>query len=608
MIRVNMKVIAIMLEPSFLFVSSMLAAFKSGYGFLPIDINTPLSKIQLMISECRVDTIITVNSFVHKIKDITSVKNVILLDKDTMLVDKNSSNNAYESSNNNFFKSYNINNYKSGEAAIIADDENSYDASNLAYVIYTSGSTGKPKGVPITHHNLLPLLLWQKKHFNLGSNTKTLQILPFAFDFGVQEILTTTLFGGCLYFVDKIYKSNPESFSDIINRFSITMFYATPELAKTVIGSYNLPSLKTILLGGQILDPQIPISIHKVTDKSCKVYNGYGPTECSINATMFLSHATNQVDNLNSVPIGTISGNSKVYILDSSLNPVPMGVIGERYIGGPGVSEGYINDNNNGKFIDNIFIPGEKMYKTGDLARFIDKVGNIEFIGRKDSQYKINGFRVELAEVEAAINDNFDIRNCVVIILSNKIVGFFTLKDSTNNLDSDQLRHFLSERLPQYMLPSKLIKLEDIPLTSNSKTDFKTLETIANDYKLDSDNHNSSSLSQMIISLWQEELGLSNLKIDDNFFEIGGHSLIVTKIYKKLQEKIKADFPIIKIFQYPNAKSLAEYLEKIITNSLSDDTEFSDKDLSSRRQSMLMRGKLRKNLNFKEKNYVQNFE
>ena len=525
----------------------LLAIMKSGNGFVPINPDYPASRIGYMISDCEIDVLVTERKWEEKVLEISRtnprLKRIFYLD------------DLPESTPRRL------------------DGPETVDPDETLYVIYTSGSTGNPKGVPITHHNLLPLLQWSKQCFGLGEHTRALQNLSYCFDFGIFELLTTIFFGGTLYFCDRLGMSRSSGYADLIREHSINTVHSTPSIFQDAMCGYGkLDSLKVLHFGGeQLTKAAVNAMLDSIGDE-CVIYNGYGPTEVSINNTIYSVAPAERVARLDdrvsaAIPIGRPTANDSLYVLDKNLKPVPVGVPGELHIGGRGQSQGYINlpELTAERFIPNPFSgePGARLYKTGDLVRFLE-AGDIEFLGRLDDQVKVRGFRIELGEVESALSSHPAVREAVALARENRqgnkvLVGYVTTDQDHLNLS--QLRSHLKERLPAHMIPSVFVILNSFPLTSNGKLDRKALPAPDVDQAELKGAAARTMIEEVLIGIWSDVIGLKQPGVHDNFFAIGGHSLLATQLVSRVRSAFEIELPLREIFTHPTIAELAARVE-----------------------------------------------
>lgn len=376
---------------------------------------------------------------------------------------------------------YTIESVESDSSTELGEEEDSQTTKDWVYILYTSGTTGKPKGVPISNKNLMPLMAWQEKHFKLGPETRTISTLSFTFDFGIQEIFTTLMFGGTLYIPPIPILRKPELFIDHLSSHQISMIYAVPSFMEMILtAGIPMPTLRVILLGGERLYWSLADRLSEQLDNACIVFNGYGPTEATINNAMHLidREAPRLSD---SVPIGRPSGYSKLFLLDPDRRPVPINVPGELYIGGPGLSEGYINRSSlkSERFVELELDDGkvERLYRTGDRVKFLAD-DTLEFLGRIDNQIKLFGYRIELEEIEAQLDKHPQVKSIAVKLENTEdglpiLAAYFQTNQAT--IEVAQFRKFARQHLPSQMIPSRFCQIEEMPLTRNGKIDRKKL-------------------------------------------------------------------------------------------------------------------------------------
>jgi non-ribosomal peptide synthetase component F/acyl carrier protein len=432
-------------------------------------------------------------------------------------------------------------------------------------VIYTSGSTGKPKGVLVAHRGLCNLALAQIKLFDVQNNSCVLQFASLSFDVSIGEIVMALCAGAtlCLGTQDELQPGQP--LLELLQKQKITHIGITPS-ALAALPTQELPALETIIAWGE----PCPTSLVAQWASGRRFFNGYGPTESTVIATVFQCFEGTGVP-----PIGRPIDNTQVYILDRYLQPVPIGVPGELHIASVGLARGYLNrpDLTEEKFIPNPFSNelGSRLYKTGDKARYLPD-GNIEFLGRIDNQVKIRGFRIELGEVEAAISQHPAVRETVVVAREDtpgnkRLVAYVVPKgeavQETVLPTINELRSFLKTKLPDYMVPGAFVFLETMPLTPNGKIDRRALPTPDSSLRELENNFvaPSTPTEETLAAIWAEVLGLQQVGIHDNFFELGGHSLLATSVISRIQEAFKIELPLRHLFEAPTIASLSQVVE-----------------------------------------------
>jgi len=429
-----------------------------------------------------------------------------------------------------------------------------------AYVIYTSGSTGRPKGVEISHHALKNFLLGMQAELNFSQQDRFLAVTTISFDISLLELFLPIMLGGSVVIATRDTVRAPERLTHLANEQQITFMQATPSLWQALLPEYQTQWYGVrALVGGEALSGQLAKHMHALGHP---VMNLYGPTETTIwSSVMPLEHERD----LQSPPIGRPIFNTQMYVLDKSMQPVPVGVTGDLYIAGQGLALGYYKrpDLTAERFIDHPFVSGEKVYITGDQARWRED-GVLEYLGREDNQVKIRGFRIETGDIESALAAMSAIEQAVVMPQTsptgNKQLVAYLLTDQAE-LDMHDIRQTLITKLPDYMIPSHFISIDEMPLTPNGKINRKALPQpswqAANHYQAPR-NHTE----EMLANLWAETLGLTLVGIHDNFFEIGGDSITATRILHKLEQNLSMDIPLGVLFKAATIAELAEHLQQ----------------------------------------------
>jgi amino acid adenylation domain-containing protein len=431
---------------------------------------------------------------------------------------------------------------------------------NLAYVCFTSGSSGQPKGVSIPHRAIVRLVK-NTTYVSLSASDVFLQFAPVSFDASTFEIWGCLLNGGRLVVLSSKNLSLAE-IGSAIQKNSISVLWLTAGLFDKMV-DYELDSLsgvRQLLAGGDVLSiAHVRRALERL--REVRLINGYGPTE---NTTFTCCYSITHLSaEERSVPIGRPISSTQCFILDPDLRPVPIGVRGELFVGGDGLARGYLNDPEltGEKFVPNPFHPGSLLYRTGDFARYRSD-GNIEFLGRIDNQVKIRGYRIELGEIESVIERHPAVREAVVMAREDvpgdrRLVAY--VAPATAAAQTDGLRSFLKERLPAYMLPSGFVFVDAFPLTPNGKLDRKALPTP----------HDSSPAldasyvaprtptEEVLASIWREVLNLKQVGVHDNFFEMGGHSLLAVQLRFQVERTLEIEMPLVAIYLSPTIEGMA---------------------------------------------------
>ncbi|WP_143281753.1 non-ribosomal peptide synthetase, partial [Caballeronia cordobensis] len=435
---------------------------------------------------------------------------------------------------------------------------------NLAYVIYTSGSTGKPKGVAIEHRTLVASTCARHQFYEHAPNERFLLLSSLAFDSSVAGLFGTLTTGGCLALVDIDTARDPNAIIELVRRRDITRVLCVPSLGQAILDSMSSSGehrLREIIVAGEACPPSLARQ-SSTLPRPVSLYNEYGPTEATVWATAYRCLQ----EESNPVPIGRPIANTRIYLLDAQRRLMPVGAVGELYVGGAGVGRGYLNrpELTVERFIDDPFVPGGRMYRTGDIARYRAD-GNIEFLGRNDHQVKIRGFRIELGEIEAQIASHPAVREAVVIARARhektqdqQLIAYVT---GTAGIDASVLREHLASGLPDYMVPSAFVVLDALPLTPNGKLDRRALPD-PQWQDLATYVAPRSSLEHSLAECFASVLGLERVSVFDNFFALGGHSLLATQLVSRLREALAIELPLRTLFDAPSVASLAEALEE----------------------------------------------
>ncbi|QPQ89137.1 amino acid adenylation domain-containing protein (plasmid) [Burkholderia gladioli] len=444
---------------------------------------------------------------------------------------------------------------------------------HLAYVIYTSGSTGTPKGVQNEHGAVVNRLTWMQANYAIDETDVILQKTPFGFDVSVWEIFWPLLNGSALALADPEAHKDSSRLIELIVKNSVSTAHFVPAMLSAFLSADAVEqcvSLRRIICSGETLSA---FDVSKCLKRlpSTRIHNLYGPTEAAIDVT-----AWDCPDDFDSttVPIGRPIANTRIYLLDAYGQPVPLGAVGELYIGGAGVARGYLNqpELSAERFLNDPFhsAPGARMYRTGDLARY-QTDGNLEFLGRNDQQVKIRGFRIEPGEIETHLASHPAVREAVVIAREDapgekRLVAYVTPNQEVPEDLALVLRTYLGARLPEYMVPAAYVMLQALPLTPNGKLDRRALPAPDSSAYAQRGYEPPQGEAEIILaSIWAELLGLERVGRHDNFFELGGHSLLAVRLMNRIGEHYVLAFPISAIFECRTVKMLAQY---IIQNSL----------------------------------------
>ncbi len=543
--------VGVCLERSLELVISLLGVLKAGGVYLPLDPAYPKQRIGFMLHDANASVLVTEKRLIQNLPEHGA--RVICLDSDAESLSRESAENP----------------------------ASSVEPENLAYIIYTSGSTGQPKGVLVSHGSIAEHCRDAEKYYELKPTDRVLQLASMSFDLSLEQILPTLIVGARLVVVKELWRA--EEFHSRAAELELTVVDLPTgywqELVQEWEGAAE-PVLNSqyrlFVVGGETMLPEILALWLRTALSSVRLINAYGPTEATITATAFETASrcgTNA--RLHRVPIGRPLANREIYILDGHCNPVPIGIPGELHIGGRSLARGYMNrpDLTAEKFIPNPFsnIAGARMYKTGDLARHLPD-GNIEYIGRTDHQVKIRGFRIELGEIEAALARHTSVRQAIVSahqdVHGEKRLVAYVVGDPEHPPTANDLRSFLKDKVPEYMVPSVFLLLETLPTMPNGKVDRRALP------KPDQTRPEMGrtfvgprdELELQLTGLWEEVLGIRPIGVTDNFFELGGHSLLAVRLFALIDKRMGKRLPLAALFRGATIEGLAEIVRK---NSLS---------------------------------------
>jgi len=521
--------VGICVERSSEMIIGIIGVLKAGGAYVPLDPKYPSGRLHFMLKDARVSVLLTQQHLLATLPE--NHIRTISLDSEWQII--------------------------SGEKQ--TNPVNLSIPENLAYIIYTSGSTGRPKGVMLNHRGVCNLVNTYREHLRIGEGSRILQFFSYSFDGSVADIFMTLLFGATLGLVSRENTLPGPGLIQQLRSQRITTAVLPPAALK-VLPADQFPDLMVLASGGESTSKDLVAR----WAAGRHYFNVYGPTEASVVVTVFLTNKLKQ--EVVNVPIGRPLNNVKIYILDSQLNPVPIGIPGELYIGGICLARGYSNrqEITAEKFIPNPFNtdPGARLYKTGDRARYLPD-GNIEFLGRIDHQVKVRGFRIEPGEIEAILAEHPQIKEAVVLAHSdehgnNRLIAYL-VPTNEHAPNSNELRGFLKNNLPEYMLPSVFMKLEALPLTPNGKLDRAALpepeqsrEDLTTAYVAP-----RNAVETQLAQIWCEILGLSEISVYDNFFELGGDSILSIQVIAKANQDGLYLTPR-QLFQAPTIAGLAE--------------------------------------------------
>ncbi|MFN6571973.1 amino acid adenylation domain-containing protein [Dendronalium sp. ChiSLP03b] len=547
--------VGICVERSLNTIIAMLGILKAGGAYVPLDPALPKDALAFRLQDVQAPILLTQHSLIETLPN-TSVQ-VLCLDTDWQAnVQKSDTNPTSE-----------------------------VTSENLIYVIFTSGSTGQPKGVAVEHWQLVNYLHGILQKLNLQNGVNFATVSTFAADLGNTAIFPALSTGGCLHIISQERASDPEALAEYFQRHPIDCLKIVPSHLTALLASSPEKSIlprQCLILGGEALSWNLIETIQR-QKPNCQILNHYGPTETTVGVLTYLVELStkSQIQNLKSstVPLGHPLANTQIYVLDERLRPVPIGIPGELYIGGAGLTRGYLNrpELTAEKFITNPFSQkhGARLYKTGDKVRYLDDK-NLEFIGRVDDQVKIRGFRIELGEIEVTLQQHSAVQEVVVLATEEALDGkslvayivltskFQVLRQNLHSTLISELRSFCLQKLPEYMIPSVFVFLKALPLTANGKVNRQALPA---------PEHTRPELEQLYVAprtliekqlaeIWTTILDLEQVGIHDSFFDLGGHSLLVTQLLAKVRKAFQVELPLRNFFDTPTIANLAKTIEK----------------------------------------------
>jgi len=526
--------VGICLDRSLEMVVGLLGILKAGAAYVPLDPAYPQDRIAFMLEDAEVPLLLTQSQLAGSLPNAGNA-GVVLIDSHWPEISQQSPNSP----------------------ALALNPE------NRAYVIYTSGSTGKPKGVEIAHRGVVNFLTTMAKQPGMTSSDRLLAVTTLSFDIAGLEMYLPLMQGASVEIVSREIAADGNQLLETLSRSGATVMQATPATWRMLLeaGWTGDRGLK-ILIGGEAVSQKLAAQL---VERSGSVWNMYGPTETTIWSTI------SQLDGHNAVTIGRPIANTEIFILDKLLQPVPVGVAGELHIGGDGLARGYLKrpELTAERFIVHPLNPDPKarLYKTGDLVRYLPS-GNIEFLGRIDHQVKIRGFRIELGEIETVLRQHSAINDAVVVAREDtpgdkRVVAYFVANAGAAPTTAE-LRSFMREKLPEYMLPSVFVTLRTLPLTPNGKVDRRALPA-PDQAELASKGTFAApkdAIDSRLVQIWERVLGVRPIGITDNYFELGGHSLVAVRLMKRIEEAFGKNLPIATLLQAPTIEQLAGILRQ----------------------------------------------
>ncbi len=542
--------VGICVERSLEMIVGILGILKAGGAYLPLDLSCPEERLAFMLEDAQVHILLTQQHLRDRFSIITRAQ-VVCLDSDWERIC-----------------------YESDETL-----DNAIEAGNLAYVIFTSGSTGVPKGIMVQHDALYDRILSLTQLYGFGGGNRLLQFVSPGFDAFAEEIFPTLACGATLVMHSNIGELSTDDLLFECEKLGVTALHLPPVCWEQLIDSLtslqqSVPKwVELFSTGGDSLSVKSLVTWTRLTHHLSRFINAYGPTEATITATIYEAPMNPAViSGLSRIPIGHPLANTQVYILDSQLQPVPIGVAGELHIGGIGLARGYLNnpDLTAERFIPDSFGAkiGARLYQTGDLARYLAN-GDIEFLGRIDNQVKIRGFRIDLGDIEAALSQHPDLQQTIIAVREDhsgdkRLVAYSVPKQGSAPTISE-LRHFLQLKLPGYMIPSTFVLLQALPVTSSGKVDRRALPqpNYTAPELIEGYVAPRTPIEEMLVEIWMSILNTKWIGVSNNFFELGGHSLLATRILSRVRDSFQVEMPLQRFFDAPTVAGLADVITQL---------------------------------------------
>ncbi|HXQ72674.1 MAG TPA: amino acid adenylation domain-containing protein [Pyrinomonadaceae bacterium] len=538
-------IVALLAERGVDLLTAMIAVWKAGGAYLPLDPLYPISRIAGILQQSKTRLVLTANELHGKVeaasKELEAEKRPLIREIGQLLA----------------------------SGAETENPQCQYDPNNLAYVIYTSGSTGIPKGAMVEQRGMINHLFAKIKDLQIGANDRIAQTASQCFDISVWQFLSALLVGGQVYIVDDEIARDGRRLLQEVETYGLTLVETVPSLMRTMLDEstaihkeqFSLSTVRCLVATGEAL----PVELCRqwlTKYPHVALMNAYGPTECSDDVT---HHMIEEIPSMDVVrmPIGRPVSNMQMYILDKDRKPLPVGAVGELYVGGVGVGRGYLNDpiRTAEVFLTDPYsgIEGARLYRTGDVARYLAD-GRIEYVGRADEQVKVRGYRIELGEVEAVLERQAGVAECVVVARGEegeKRLVAYVVAEAGVSLSVTELRTRLGEQLPGYMVPAAFVLLESLPLTKNGKVDRRALpEPEASQQYVAP----RTATEEILAGIWQSLLKVQRVGVNDNFFELGGHSLLATQFASRYREVFQSEFSLRNLFEHPTVAELASLI------------------------------------------------
>ncbi len=531
--------VAVVMERSVELVVALVAVLRAGGAYVPVDPDYPEQRKSFMLEDCGALVVLTQSSLVDGLRE-RGIAEPVAVDLLWPELDSD---------------------LRPSPVA---------DAGTLAYVIYTSGSTGTPKGAMVEHRAIVNRLLWTQQHFRMDRTDVVLQKTPYSFDVSVWEFFWPLMVGARLVMARPDGHKDPEYLADVIAREGITTVHFVPSMLSLFLEGLDsgaLGTLRRVICSGEALSPALRDRFFK-TVPGVELTNLYGPTEAAVDVSWW---RCSPEDSPVRVPIGCPVANTRLYVLDDRMRQVPIGVRGELCIGGVQVGRGYLGrtELTAERFPSSPFEGGGRIYRTGDQARFL-RDGAIDYLGRLDHQVKVRGFRVEPGEIEARLREHPGVEDVVVVARDDRLVAYVVARGEGPPPATEQLRDWMARTLPSHMIPSLLVPLESLSLTPSGKLDRRALpEPEGSPHRTGRREPPETGTERELANIWEDVLGVDRVGRNDDFFRLGGHSLLVPPVVMAVRERFEVELPMGALFQGPVLSDLARRVEELLVTALS---------------------------------------
>ncbi|MGZ4111686.1 MAG: amino acid adenylation domain-containing protein, partial [Tumebacillaceae bacterium] len=541
--------VGLCMDRSLEMVVGLVGVLKAGGAFVPLDTEAPTARILQVVEDAQAPVVVSQSSLQHKLP--VEVKHYVYLDQAAEL-----------------------------EAYPTTAPQVDVQPHHLCSIYYTSGSTGKPKGVSNTHVGWVNRMVWMQDYHKLTADESVLQKTTLTFDDAGVEFFWPLMVGARIALLEPGLHKDPRAIIDAAIKYQVSLLQFVPSMLTLIVDAItpedrnNLKRLRIVVSSGEALRAEL---VRKFRDRvGCGLFNLWGATEVSIDSTQ---HACTVTDALEGaiVPVGTPIANNQVYVLDQHMQPVPIGVAGDLYLAGIGLARDYLNnpERTAEAFVPNPYVEGERMYKTGDRG-YYRRDGSVMFLGRLDDQVKVRGQRVELGEMEAVLAQHPAVKDCAVVAHKYpdgyRVAGYYVLQPEPANYAGEykwgaveSLRAFMNERLPDYMVPARFMQVEEMPLTTSGKIDRKLLPEFSDERPELASSYVAprNELESAIVDIWQTILNLSQIGVEDKFFDLGGHSLDATRVISRVNRDLEVSLPLRVLFEEPTVAGMAKAVEKL---------------------------------------------